>query len=150
MVTPRTTARRFAVQALYQWQLAGQSLRDIEVQFIADNELGDDEASYFAELLHEIPKRLDELDGRLAPLLSRPIEQVDPVERAILRVGSYELAHRLDVPYRVVINEAIELAKRFGAEKSHRFINGVLDRLAKDLRKAEIRKVTAKRKRKRG
>jgi N utilization substance protein B len=100
MAGSRTPARRLAVQALYQWQLA-------------------------------------ELDDLLAPLLERPLAQVDPVERAVLRVGAFELAHRPEVPYRVVINEAVELAKRFGAEQGHRFVNSVLDRLARDLRAVE-------------
>ncbi len=135
----RSRARWFAVQALYQWQLAGQNLSDIEQQFLAEEEIGKCDVEYFLELLHQIPKHLDELDGHLRPFLDRPIGEVDPVERAILRIGVYELAFRPDLPYRVVINEAVERAKTFGAEQGHKFVNGVLDKVAKELRAAEMR-----------
>jgi N utilization substance protein B len=137
MAGSRTPARRLAVQALYQWQLAGQDIADIVTQFCDERQPSKAQREYFSELLRGVLTRLDELDGLLSPLLERPIDQVDPVERAILRVGAFELAHRPEVPYRVVINEGIELAKRFGAEQGHRFINSVLDRLARDLRAAE-------------
>jgi len=96
------------------------------------------DGDYFHELLHKVPAHLDELDGHLTPLLDRAIEDVDGVERAILRLGCYELAHRLDVPYRVVINESVKLAKTFGADQSHKYINGILDGVAKELRAVEI------------
>ncbi len=137
MGNARTPARRLAVQALYQWQLAGQEVGDIVAQFCEVQQPAEAQREYFDELLRGVLKRLDELDGLLAPLLARPLEQVDPVERAILRVAAYELAHRPEVPYRVVINEGVELAKRFGAEQGHRFVNGVLDRLAQELRAVE-------------
>ena len=125
------------MQALYQWQLAGQDVADIVAQFGEESHANAEQQAYFAELLRGVLGHLDELDAQLAPLLERPLAQVDPVERAILRVGAYELAHRPEVPYRVVINEGVELAKRFGAEQGHRFINGVLDRLARTLRPTE-------------
>lgn len=126
----RSLARRRALQALYQWQLAGQALGDIERQFLEEQEMQDVDLEYFRELLHGVPRHLTSLDGDLAPYLNIPLAEVDPVERAILRIAAYELGHRLDVPYRVVINEAVTLAKDFGAEQGHRFINGVLDKLA--------------------
>lgn len=135
----RSRARWFAVQALYQWQLSGLDLGEIEGQFLAEEEMGQCDVDYFRELLHQVPGRLHELDGHLAPFLDRPIEEVDPVERAILRIGTYELGFRLDVPYRVAINEAVELAKTFGAEQSHKYVNGVLDKVAKGLRADEMR-----------
>ncbi|ROR34968.1 transcription antitermination factor NusB [Inmirania thermothiophila] len=138
MSRKRTRARRRALQALYQWQMTGQDLGEIERQFLEDEDMRDVELDYFRELLHQVPARLAELDGVLAPLLDRPIGQVDPVERAVLRIGVYELAHRLEVPYRVVINEAIELAKRFGSEHGHRYVNGILDKAARSLRAVEV------------
>ncbi len=137
MAGVRTPARRLAVQALYQWQLAGQDIADILAQFCEERAPDETQREYFTELLRGVATHLDELDDLLTPLLKRPLDQVDPVERAILRVGAFELAHRPEVPYRVVINEGVELAKRFGADQGHRFINGVLDRLAVDLRAVE-------------
>lgn len=137
----RTRARRRALQALYQWQMAGQDLSDIDAQFQQEMDMSAADMELFHELLHGVPRRVDELDGMYSPLLDRPPEQLDPIERAILRMGSYELDARIDIPYRVVINEAVELAKQFGAEQSHRYINGVLDKVARGipLRAAEIR-----------
>lgn len=140
MSRERTMARRRAVQALYQWQQLRQDLADIELQFLTEQEMDRVDVDYFRELLHAVPKHLNELDEVLQPLLDRNIESVDNVERAILRLGAYELKYRLEIPYRVVINEAIELAKTFGAEQSHRYINGVLDKLAPTLRSAECAK----------
>lgn len=135
----RRAARTLAVQALYQWHMAGQSLTEIEAQFRVDNDFSSLDSAYFHELFTGVAKQKPELDQLLAPLLDRDLTELDPVELAILRQSSYELRHRLDVPYRVVINEGIELAKVFGATDSHRFINGVLDRLALSLRDAEVR-----------
>ncbi|KPK36611.1 MAG: hypothetical protein AMJ69_13165 [Gammaproteobacteria bacterium SG8_47] len=138
MSVARSKARRFAVQALYQWQMAGQDLNDIEAQFLSEMPVRKVDVVYFQELLHRVPARVDELDAVLSEYIDRPIDELDPVERAVLRVGVYELAERLDVPYRVVINEAVELAKVFGAEQSHRYINGVLDKVAAKLRAVEV------------
>jgi N utilization substance protein B len=138
MSVARSKARRFAVQALYQWQMAGQDLNDIEAQFLSEMPVRKVDVAYFQELLHRIPARVDELDALLAGHLDRSIDELDPVERAVLRLGVYELAERLDIPFRVVINEAVELAKVFGAEQSHRYINGVLDKLAAQLRTIEV------------
>ena len=134
----RSRARRVALQAIYQWQVAHQDLIDIERQFLASEETEGADRDYFHELLHRVPAELSDLDAALAPLLDRRIEAVDPVERALLRMGAYELLRRPDVPYRVVINEAVELAKVFGAEQGHRYINGILDGLARRVRPAEV------------
>ncbi len=123
----RSRARDKLVQALYQHAVTGQSAEDIRRQFLAEG-LDDADAGYFREVIGEIIARAEELDERLAGFLDRPLVQLDPVERAILRLGAYELADRLEIPYRVVIDEAVELAQRFGAEASYRYINGVLDR----------------------
>lgn len=133
----RSRARQYAVQAIYQWQVTGQDVADIEGQFLEKEELAKSDVGLFVELLHGVPGNLRELDEALAPLLNRPLAQVDPVERAVLRLGAFELVHHLDIPYRVVINEAVELAKRFGADQGHRFVNAVLDKLARRLRRAE-------------
>ena len=140
MSRKRSQARHHAVQAIYQWQMTGQDIRDIHDQFISENDPSEFEITYFEGLLRGVPTHLGELDGELAPCLDRSIESVDPVERAILRLGAFELMHRLDVPYRVVINEAVELAKVFGAEQGHRYVNGVLDKLARKVRGAEQRR----------
>jgi N utilization substance protein B len=139
MSKKRSQARRHAVQALYQWQMAGQDLVDIANQFLEEEDINKFEIPYFQDLLHGVPTHLAELDALLKPALDRAIESVDPVERAVLRLGVYELTHHLEVPYRVVINEAVELAKVFGAEQGHKFVNGVLDQVAKKVRTAEIK-----------
>ncbi len=139
MSRARSLARERAMQALYQWQMTGQNLADIEQQFLTEQDMKNVDKSYFKELLHEVPARIDEFDALSKDLLSRPIEQVDPVERAILRIGLYELQQRIDIPYRVVINEAVELAKNFGAEAGHKFVNGTLDKAAKSLREVEVK-----------
>lgn len=127
----RTRARRRALQALYQWQMAGQDLVAIEAQFQEEMDMGAVDIDLFREILHGVPAKVDALDANFGPLLDRPQQQLDPIERAILRMGTYELEARIDIPYRVVINEAVELAKQFGAEQSHRYINGVLDKVAR-------------------
>ena len=139
MSQTRHKARRLATQALYTWQMAGQSLADIESEYSVDHDMSKVDGEYFHELLHQVPAHLDELDEQLLPLLDRSIDEVDGVERAILRLGCYELAHRLDVPYRVVINESVKLAKTFGADQSHKYINGILDGVAKKLRAIEVK-----------
>ncbi|MBK5935407.1 MAG: transcription antitermination factor NusB [Halorhodospira halophila] len=123
----RSRARSKLVQALYQYAVTGASAEDIERQFLAAG-LGDIDVAYFRELIYAITDRAAELDEQLSALLDRPLAQLDPVERSILRLGAYELSERLEVPYRVVIDESVELARRFGADQSHRYINGVLDR----------------------
>jgi N utilization substance protein B len=138
MSQARSLARRSAVQALYQWQLTGLSLSEIERQFVEEHGLGKAEVSYFNELLHGVPKKLDVIDAALGEFVDRAIADIDPVERAILRIGCYELLFRPDVPYRVVLNEGITLAKSFGAAHSHKYINGILDKIAHKHRAVEI------------
>jgi N utilization substance protein B len=133
----RSWARRCAAQALYQWQITGQEPTIITSEFLADQDLLKADPEYFRELVHETPKWVAEIDAALEPFLDRPLVQVDPVEQAILRIGGYELMQRPDIAYRIVINEAVELAKLFGAEQGHRFVNGVLDKLAHVARPVE-------------
>lgn len=137
-VQRRRVARMKALQALYQWDMAGGNVGAI-IEFFRSSQPDMDkvEHPYFEALVHGVPEHLGELDQHLQPHLDRPLEQLDPIERSILRAGVFELAHRPDVPYRVVINEAVELAKQFGAEDGHKYVNGVLDRLAGHLRYAE-------------
>ncbi len=139
MSRARSLARQRALQALYQWQMTGQDLADIDKQFMDEQDMKKVEIKYFQELLHQIPKCLNELDAISSDLLDRGIEQVDPIERAILRIGIYELKHRIDIPYRVVINESVELAKIFGAEQGHKYINGILDKVAQQERAIEVK-----------
>lgn len=134
----RHLARQAAVQALYQWQLTEQSPEDIEDHFILDHEMSKVDMDYFDQLVRQIPLHIHELDDHLIPHLDREVDEVDPVERAILRVGTYELEFHPEVPYKVVINESVELAKTFGAEHGHKFVNGVLDKVASKLRAVEM------------
>lgn len=143
MSQARTNARKAAVQALYQWQMTGQNLTEIEVQFHEEDRLKDSQKSYFAELFHGVPEHLDTIDKALTEFVDRPVDMIDPVERAILRLSVYELQHRLDMPYRVVLNEGINLAKLFGADGSHKYINGILDKIAQQNRAVEIKMKTA-------
>jgi N utilization substance protein B len=133
----RSRSRSLAIQALYQWQLAGQDIGSIIDHFMIEQDSRKFDTEYFTELVRAVPTRLDELDAALAPCVDRALESVDPVERAILRLGVYELIEHPEIPYRVIINEAVELAKTFGAEKGHRYVNGVLDKAARALRPIE-------------
>lgn len=144
MSKARTNARETAVQALYQWQVTGQNLNQIELEFVQEERLKNVQKSYFVELFHGVPKQLDIIDQAMTEFIDRPIEKIDPVERAILRMSVYELLNRLDVPYRVIINEGVNLAKRFGAEQSHKYINGILDKVAQQKRTIEINARKAK------
>jgi len=139
MSIARTNARKAAVQALYQWQMTGQNLNEIEQQFLDEDWLKDAQKSYFNELFHGVPVNLDAIDQALSEFVDRPVDIIDPVERAILRIGAYELLYRLNMPYRVVINESINLAKCFGADGSHKYINGILDKIAQQKRTVEIK-----------
>ncbi len=138
MSQARTNARKAAVQALYQWQMAGQDLSEIERQFLEEERLKDAQKSYFVELFYGVPKNLSAIDLALTEFVDRPVDMIDPVERAILRIGVYELLHRLDMPYRVILNEGINLAKYFGADGSHKYVNGILDKIAQQKRAVEI------------
>ena len=135
----RSKARRCALQAVYQWQVGGAEIGEIEAQFLAEQDLGQADVAYFSELLRSIPAHVAELDAHLTPFLDRPVVELDPVELAILRIGVSELAYQPQIPFRVIINEAVELAKVFGAEQSHRYINGVMDKVARELRRAELK-----------
>jgi N utilization substance protein B len=138
LAAERRKARHYGMQALYQWHMAGASLGLIEAEFRADYDFSHVDLEYFQSLLHGVPACVDELEATLEPLLDRKLSDLDPIERTLLRMGTFELAHRPDVPYKVVINEAVSLAKKFGATDGHKYINGVLDKVARQLRKVEI------------
>ena len=139
LIGKRQKARHYAMQALYQWRMSGSSLNQIEAEFHTDNDLTKVDSDYFHELLHEVPAQVDEIDALIEPaLIDRALDEVGPVEHALLRMAVYELRQRLDVPYKVVINEAVSLAKKFGPEDSHKFVNAVLDRIAPQFRSPEI------------
>jgi len=125
------------MQALYQWDMSGNNLSEIEVQFLEDEDFSKADKDYFHELLHQVPARLDEVEAAFTPYLDRPLKELDPVERALLRLASYELLVRVDIPYKVVINESVNLTKKFGAEQAYKYINGVLDKTAQTLRNVE-------------
>jgi N utilization substance protein B len=131
----RRRARECAVQALYSWQLSKNDIADVEHQFLSEQDVKDVDIVYFRELLSGVAVNAGLLDSLMAPVLSRQLEELGQVERAVLRIALYELKMREDVPYKVAINEAIELAKTFGAEDSHKFVNGVLDKVAPSIRK---------------
>ena len=128
----RRKARHFAVQAIYQWQMTQDNVADIEEQFKLDQDMKGVDLGYFRGLLFGVAGNINKLDSTFSPFLSRKLEDLDLVDKAILRLATFELLFRQDVPYRVVINEGIELAKAFAAEDSHKFVNGVLDKLVKD------------------
>ena len=138
LAAERRKARHYGMQALYQWHMAGASLSDIEAEFRAEYDFSHVDLEYFQALLHQVPATVDELDAAIEPLLDRKLDELDPIERTLLRMGMYELTSRIDVPFKVVINEEVALAKKFGATDSHKYINGVLDRAARELRKVEI------------
>ncbi|NSM23583.1 transcription antitermination factor NusB [Shewanella sp. ZOR0012] len=125
----RRKARRLAVQAIYSWQLSGNNIADVEHEFLTEQSLDGVDVAYFRELFAGVATKKTQLDELIIPHLDRPIDEVSPVEKAIVRLASYELTFRKDVPFKVAINEAIELAKAFGADESHKFVNGLLDKL---------------------
>ncbi|MFT5116568.1 MAG: N utilization substance protein B [Kiritimatiellia bacterium] len=135
----RRKARHFGMQALYQWNMTGASLNAIEAEFQVDNDMTHTDTDYFHELVHQVPAKKTELDECYAPYLQdRSVEELDPITLALLRLATYEFLYRIDVPYKVVINEAVSLAKKFGATDSYKFINGVLDKLAVKARALEM------------
>ena len=133
----RSLSRRLALQALYQWQLTGHSSAELLNQFTTDEGYPDVDADYFAVLVRGVTGEGEALDEALGQMIDRPVSQLDPIEHAVLLIGLYEFGHQLEMPYRVVINEGVELAKKFGATDGHKFVNAVLDRAGRNLRAAE-------------
>jgi transcription antitermination protein NusB len=135
----RSRARRRALQALYAWQVGGARMGSVIEQFRHEQDMQVADQEYFEDLLRGVEQHVRELDEGIKPFVDRDVAQIDPIERAALRMGAYELKYRPDVPYRVVINEAVEATKRFGADHGHSYVNGVLDKLATHWRTAEKR-----------
>ena len=134
----RARARRRALQAVYAWQMSGGEVGQVIAQFAHEQAHEIADLEYFDDLVRGVVRHRASLDEALFGYLDRTVEEVDPIERAVLRLSAYELIHRVDVPYRVVLNEAIEIAKRFGSEHGHTYVNGVLDRAAAEWRSTEF------------
>ena len=145
MRSGRRRAREFALQGLYQWQLAGHAPAEILAQLAQATGYARVDADYLKTLLEGVIGEAAPLEARLAPVLDRKFAELSPIERGLLLMGAYELASQPDTPYRVVINEAIELAKAYGGTDGHKYVNGVLDKLAHELRAAEVKARSAAR-----
>ena len=129
-VSPRRRARECAVQALYSWAISGNAPEHVELTFVVDQDLKGVDKPYFSRLFRQTVANVEAVDFSMSHYLDRALDELDPIEKAILRLAVYELQFEPDVPYKVVINEAIEVAKVFGADESHKYINGVLDKVA--------------------
>lgn len=136
-VSARHKARELALQGVYSWQMSKNEIEQVELSLATTNDMSKVDMPYFQALLRGVANQSAALDAAIKPYLGRLPEELDPIEKAILRIATYELTERMDVPYKVVINEAIELAKAFGAEESHKFVNGSLDKAVRTLRKDE-------------
>jgi transcription antitermination protein NusB len=137
-IAARRRARRFALQALYQWQFNPATSNEIIAQFLTQPEMVSVDQTFFQELVKNIIAQNQELDQMMEPFLKKSLSTPQAIERAILRIGTYELKYCLETPYRVIVNEAIELTKAFGATSSYRYINGLLHELAKQYRSQEV------------
>jgi N utilization substance protein B len=140
----RSRARRRALQAIYAWQVSGGSADGVIAQFAHEQAKEVADLAYFEDVVRGVLGRARDLDAELATFVDRPVGEVDQIERAALRIAAYELLHRPDVPYRVVINEAIDITKRFGSEHGHTYVNGVLDQAAAAWRAAEVQGARAR------
>lgn len=136
-VSARHKARELALQGIYSWQMSKNDIAQVELALATSNDMQKVDMVYFQAILRGVAENVESLDAKVKPYLGRLPEELDPIEKAILRIATYELTERMDVPYRVIINESIELAKSFGAEESHKFINGALDKAVKTLRQHE-------------
>ncbi len=136
-VSPRRRARELALQGIYSWQMTQNQVDQIELALATSNDMKKVDMNYFQLLLRGVVRNASGLDATVKPYLGRLPEELDPIEKAILRLATFELTEQVDVPYKVIINEAIELAKSFGAEDSHKFVNGALDKAIKTLRPHE-------------
>jgi N utilization substance protein B len=136
--SPRRRARELAMQGVYQWRLSGEDIAAIEQMTRDEKSLGRYDAELYSDLLRGTLNRVPVLTEAITPHLDRPVGELSPVEYSVLLIATYELAHHPETPYRVIINEAVELAKTFGGSDGHKFVNGVLDKLAAQLRTVEI------------
>lgn len=134
---PRRRARRLALQAVYQWHFTHVSVEEMEAQFLATEGLEKVDLPYFLELIRNVPRCVEQLDQQMLPILDRPILELSPIELSVLRIGLYEIVHRPDIPYRVIIDEALRLTKAFGTIEGFKYVNAILDKVAKSLRSSE-------------
>lgn len=137
-ISGKRRARKLALQSLYQWLMANPQLTDIEAQFSAANNMDKVDIEYYRRLLYGVPKELAAIEAAIQPLLDRPIHSLNPIELTILRLCAFELFHCPEIPYRVILDESVSLAKAFGSQDGHRYVNGVLHNLAQTVRKIEI------------
>ncbi|ABQ56480.1 TPA: transcription antitermination factor NusB [Legionella pneumophila] len=131
-------ARKFALQALYQWLMSGTDLHEIEAQFRTINNMDKVDGEYFCRLLYGIPTHVEALEASLLPYLDREINALNPIELTVLRIGSFELFHCPEIPYKVILDESVSLTKEFGSQEGYRYVNGVLNNLAKQVRSVEV------------
>lgn len=137
-INGKRRARKLALQALYQWLMSGSELHEIESEFRLMNNMDKVDVDYFCRLLYGIPKVVDELEASFAPFVDREISGLNPIELTVLRIGAFELAHCPEIPYKVALDESITLTKEFGSQDGHRYVNGVLNQLARQVRSVEV------------
>ncbi|HHT0592718.1 TPA: transcription antitermination factor NusB [Legionella anisa] len=137
-ISGKRKARKLALQALYQWLMSGSELHEIEAQFRVINNMDKVDVDYFCRILHGVPAHVETLEARIAPFLDREINGLNPIELTVLRIGSFELLHCPEIPYKVVLDESISLTKEFGSQDGYRYVNGVLNSLAQQVRSIEI------------
>lgn len=137
-ISGKRRARKLALQALYQWLMSGTEMTEIEAQFRVANNMDKVDVEYFCRLLYGVPGQLSQLEDLFVPLLDRPIQQLNPIELTLLRLSTFELCFCLEVPYRVVLDESISLAKQYGSQDGYKYVNGILNHIAKKVRAIEI------------
>jgi len=137
-INGKRRARKLALQALYQWQMSSQDLHEIEAQFRVANNMDKVDTDYFCRILHGVPKQLESIEDCITPFLDRELQGLNPVELAALRLGTFELLYCPEIPWRVVLDESISLAREFGSQEGHRYVNGVLNQVARQIRAIEI------------
>lgn len=135
-------ARRLALQALYQWHMANAELNEIDAQFRAVNNMDRVDTPYFTSLLYGVPKDINAIEAAFAPFLDRLVNELNPIELTVLRLSTFELMHHPEIPYSVILDEAVMLSKEYGSQDGHRYVNGVLHNLAKQLRAVEMNRAT--------
>ena len=137
-INGKRKARKLALQALYQWLMSGAELHEIEAQFRVINNMEKVDVEYFCRLLHDIPEHVETIEQQVSPFLDRDINGLNPIEHTVIRMGAYELLYCPELPYKVVLDESISLTKEFGSQDGHRYVNGVLNNLARQVRTVEI------------
>lgn len=140
LIRGKRKARKLALQALYQWMMSGNDLYEIEAQFRVVNNMEKVDGEYFCRLLYGIPKNVHSIEESILPFLDREISSLNPIELTAIRIGAFELIHCPEIPYKVVLDESVSLTKEFGSQDGFRYVNGVLNKLARQVRDIEVRK----------